>query len=164
MEVTKEQTQNVDIGIGGVDIPNHVQYWRSVEAMVPVDLRITVTNYGMLPQASTAVHLKLKNEFGQVLFDSTFDTRAFPEGHPMHVSDSIQSGDSIVFTFNRENDRLQRIYDGVDENKARHVIFTSWKLCILETKGRLTTTFKPMWEWASGLRMVNTLMTRLVQA
>jgi len=125
MEVTKEQTQNVDIGIGGVDIPNHVQYWRSVESMVPVDLRITVTNYGMLPQASTAVHLKLKNEFGQVLFDSTFDTRAFPEGHPMHVSDSIQSGDSVVFTFNRENDRLQRIYDGVDENKARHVIFTS---------------------------------------
>ena len=125
MEVTKEQTQNVDVGIGGVDIPNHVQYWRSVESMVPVDLRITVTNYGMLPQASTAVHLKLKNEFGQVLFDSTFDTRAFPEGHPMHVSDSIQSGDSVVFTFNKENDRLQRIYDGVDENKARHVIFTS---------------------------------------
>ena len=125
MEVTKEQTRNVDVGIGGVDIPNHVQYWRSVESMVPVDLRITVTNYGMLPQASTAVHLKLKNEFGQVLFDSTFDTRAFPEGHPMHISDSMQSGDSIVFTFNRENDRLQRIYDGVDENKARHVIFTS---------------------------------------
>jgi len=125
MEVTKEQTQNVDIGIGGVDIPNHVQYWRSVEAQVPVDLRITVTNYGMLPQASTAVHLKLKNQFGQVLFDSTFDTRAFPEGHPMHISDSIQPGESVVFTFNRTNDRHQRIYDGVDENKARHVIFTS---------------------------------------
>jgi hypothetical protein len=51
MEVTKEATKNVDVGIGGVDIPNHVQYWRSVESMVPVDLRITVTNYGMLPQA-----------------------------------------------------------------------------------------------------------------
>ena len=125
MEVTKEQTQNVDIGIGGVDIPNHVQYWRSVESMVPVDIRITVTNYGMLPQSSTAVHLKLKNQFGQVLFDSTFDTRAFPEGHPMHVSDSIQNGDSIVFTFNKTNDRYQRIYDGLDENKARHVMFTS---------------------------------------
>ena len=125
MEVTKEQTQNVDMGIGGVDIPNHVQYWRSVEAQVPVDLRMTVTNYGMLPQASTALHLKLKNQFGQVLFDSTFDTRAFPEGHPMHISDSIQPGESVVFTFNRTNDRHQRIYDGLDENKARHVIFTS---------------------------------------
>ncbi len=125
MEVTKEQTQNVDIGIGGLDIPNHVQYWRSVEAMVPVDIRVTVTNYGMLPQSSTAVHLKLKNQFGQVLFDSTFDTRAFPEGHPMHIADSIQNGDSVVFTFNKTNDRYQRIYDGVDENKARHVMFTS---------------------------------------
>ena len=125
MGVTKEQTQNVDIGIGGVDIPNHVQYWRSVESMVPVDIRITVTNYGMLPQSSTAVALKLKNQFGQVLFDSTFDTRAFPEGHEMHISDSIQNGDSVVFTFNRTNDRHQRIYDGNDPNKARHVIFTS---------------------------------------
>ena len=125
MGVTKEQTQNVDIGIGGVDIPNHVQYWRSVESMVPVDIRITVTNYGMLPQSSTAVALKIKNQFGQVLFDSTFDTRAFPEGHPMHISDSIQNGDSVVFTFNRTNDRYQRIFDGNDENKARHVIFTS---------------------------------------
>ncbi len=125
MGVTKEQTQNVDIGIGGLDIPNHVQYWRSVEAMVPVDIRVTVTNYGMLPQSSTAVHLKLKNQFGQVLFDSTFDTRAFPEGHPMHIADSIQNGDSVVFTFNKTNDRHQRIYDGVNENKARHVMFTS---------------------------------------
>jgi len=125
MEVTKEQTQNVDIGIGGVDIPNHVQYWRSVEAMVEVDLRITVTNYGMLPQASTSVHLKLKNQFGQVLFDSTFDTRAFPEGHPMHIADSIQPGESVVFTFNKTNDAHQRAYDGLDTNKARAVIFTS---------------------------------------
>ncbi|SVB92794.1 uncharacterized protein METZ01_LOCUS245648, partial [marine metagenome] len=60
MEVTKETTKNVDIGIGGVDIPNHVQYWRSVESMEPVDIVVTVTNYGMLPQSSTAVHLKLK--------------------------------------------------------------------------------------------------------
>jgi len=125
MEVTKEAAQNVDMGIGGVDIPNHVQYWRSVEANVELDIRITVTNYGLLPQASTAVHLKLKNEFGQVLFDSTFDTRAFPDWHPMHVADSIQSGDSIVFTFNKTNDYYQRIYDQVDENKARAVIFTS---------------------------------------
>ena len=126
MEVTKEASQNVDMGIGGVDIPNHVQYWRSVEANVPLDIRITVTNYGLLPQSSTAVHLKLKNEFGQVLFDSTFDTRAFEEGHPMHVSsEGIQSGDSIVFTFNKTNDYQQRIFDKVDENKARAVIFTS---------------------------------------
>jgi len=131
MAVTQESTKNVDIGIGGVDIPNHVQYWRSVESMVPVDIRITVTNYGMLPQSSTAVHLKLKNQFGQVLFDSTFDTRAFPEGHPMHVEDSIQNGDSVVFTFNKENDRYQRIYDGVDENKARHVLFTSAGMDVL---------------------------------
>ena len=131
MEVTKESTKNVDIGIGGVDIPNHVQYWRSVESMVPVDIRITVTNYGMLPQSSTAVHLKLKNQFGQILFDSTFDTRAFPEGHPMHIEDSIQNGDSVVFTFNRTNDRHQRIFDGLDENKARHVIFTSAGMDVL---------------------------------
>ena len=131
MEVTKESTKNVDMGIGGVDIPNHVQYWRSVEAMVPVDIGITVTNYGMLPQSSTAVHLKLKNQFGQILFDSTFDTRAFPEGHPMHIEDSIQNGDSIVFTFNKTNDRYQRIYDGLDPNKARHVLFTSAGMDVL---------------------------------
>ena len=126
MGVTKEQTQNVDIGIGGVDIPNHVQYWRSVESAVPVDIRITVTNYGMLPQSSTAVALKIKNEFGQVLFDSTFDTRAFTDtNHPMHISDSIQNGDSIVFTFNKTNDALQRVYDGLNKDKARAVIFTS---------------------------------------
>jgi len=127
MEVTKESVQNVDMGIGGVDIPNHAQYWRSVEANVPLEIRVTVTNYGLLPQGSTAVHLKLKNEFGQVLFDSTFDTRAFAddETHPMHVSDSIQNGDSIVFTFNKTNDYQQRIFDKVDESKARHVIFTS---------------------------------------
>ena len=131
MEVTQESTKNVDMGIGGVDIPNHVQYWRSVESMVPVDIGITVTNYGMLPQSSTAVHLKLKNQFGQILFDSTFDTRAFPEGHPMHIEDSIQNGDSIVFTFNKTNDRYQRIYDGLDPNKARHVLFTSAGMDVL---------------------------------
>jgi hypothetical protein len=126
MGVTKEQTQNVDIGIGGVDIPNHVQYWRSVESMVAVDIKITVTNYGMLPQSSTAVALKIKNEFGQVLFDSTFDTRAFTDtNHPMHVSDSIQNGDSIVFTFNKTNDAIQRVYDGLNKDKARAVMFTS---------------------------------------
>ncbi|HIF37227.1 MAG TPA: hypothetical protein EYQ70_02305 [Marine Group III euryarchaeote] len=126
MGVTKEQTQNVDIGIGGVDIPNHVQYWRSVEAMVEVEIKITVTNYGMLPQSSTAVALKIKNQFGQVLFDSTFDTRAFTnENHPMHVADSIQNGDSIVFTFNKTNDKLQREYDGLDIADARSVMFTS---------------------------------------
>ena len=47
------------------------------------------------------------------------------EGHPMHVADSIQSGDSIVFTFNKTNDYHQRIFDQVDESKARAVIFTS---------------------------------------
>ena len=126
MGVTKEQTQNVDVGIGGVDIPNHVQYWRSVESMVAVDIKITVTNYGMLPQSSTAVALKIKNEFGQVLFDSTFDTRAFTDtNHPMHVSDSIQNGDSIVFTFNKTNDAIQRVYDGLNKDKARAVMFTS---------------------------------------
>ena len=126
MGVTKEPTQNVDIGIGGVKIPNHVQYWRSVEAMVEVPIEITVTNYGMLPQSSTAVALKIKNQFGQVLFDSTFDTRAFTDdNHPMHVSDSIQNGDSIVFTFNRTNDYQQRVFDGRDPNLARAVIFTS---------------------------------------
>ena len=134
MEVTQESTKNVDIGIGGVDIPNHVQYWRSVESMVPVDIRITVTNYGMLPQSSTAVHLKLKNQFGQILFDSTFDTRAFPVGHPMHIEDSIQNGDSVVFTFNKTNDRHQRIYDGLDENKARHVLFTSAGMDVLSAE------------------------------
>jgi len=126
MGVTKEPTQNVDVGIGGVDIPNHVQYWRSVESMVAVDIKITVTNYGMLPQSSTAVALKIKNEFGQVLFDSTFDTRAFTDtNHPMHVSDSIQNGDSIVFTFNKTNDAIQRVYDGLNKDKARAVMFTS---------------------------------------
>ena len=131
MEVTKETTKNVDIGIGGVDIPNHVQYWRSVESMEPVDIIITATNYGMLPQSSTAVHLKLKNQFGQILFDSTFDTRAFPEGHPMHIEDSIQNGDSVVFTFNRSNDKYQRLYDGLDGNNARHVLFTSAGMDVL---------------------------------
>ncbi len=125
MEVTQESTKNVDMGIGGVDLPNHAQYWRSVEVDVELDVQITVTNYGMLPQGSTAVQLKLKNEFGQVLFDSTFDTRAFPSGHPMHVSDSIQNGDSIVFTFNKENDAIQREYDGLNPDLARDVKFTS---------------------------------------
>ena len=49
----------------------------------------------------------------------------------MHVEDSIQNGDSVVFTFNKENDRYQRIYDGVDENKARHVLFTSAGMDVL---------------------------------
>ena len=34
----KEAAQNVDMGIGGVDIPNHVQYWRSVEANALLDI------------------------------------------------------------------------------------------------------------------------------
>ncbi|OIR21726.1 MAG: hypothetical protein BEU01_00185 [Marine Group III euryarchaeote CG-Epi4] len=131
MEVTQESTKNVDIGIGGLDIPNHVQYWRSIEAMEPVDISVTVTNFGMLPQSSTAVKLKLKNQFGQILFDSTFDTRAFPSGHPMHIEDSMQNGDSIVFTFNKTNDAHQRTYDGLDPNKARDVLFTSAGMDVL---------------------------------
>ena len=88
----------------------------------------------MLPQSSTAVKLKLKNEFGQILFDSTFDTRAFPTGHPMNIEDSMQNGDSIVFTFNKTNDALQRTYDGLNPNQARDVLFTSAGMCVLSVQ------------------------------
>ena len=125
MDVSKAEQTNVDIGISELVIPNDSLYWRSVEANVPVDLKVTVTNYGLLPQGHTAVKLKLKNEFGQVLFDSTFDTRAFPVGHAMNVPDSIQPGQSVVFTFNFSNDEYQRIYDKLDPQDARNVMFTS---------------------------------------
>ena len=126
MEVSREAKQNVDIGIGGLDIPNHSQYWRTVEAMVPVEIKVTITNYGYLPQSGTGVHLKLKNQYGQILFDSTFTTQAFAgeEGHPMNV-ETIMPGQSVVFTFNKLNDAIQRAHDGNDPNRARHVLFTS---------------------------------------
>ena len=126
MEVDREAKQNVDIGIGGLDIPNHSQYWRTVEAMVPVEIKVTITNYGYLPQSGTGVHLKLKNQYGQILFDSTFTTQAFAgeEGHAMNV-ESIMPGQSVVFTFNKLNDAIQRAHDGNDPNRARHVLFTS---------------------------------------
>jgi hypothetical protein len=124
MEVDREARQNVDIGIGGLEIPNHSQYWRTIEAMVPVEIKVTVTNYGYLPQSATGVRLQLKNEFLQTLFDNTFDSSAFPAGHPMHF-ETLMPGESVVFTFNRTNDAYQQVYDGKDPNKARHVLFTS---------------------------------------
>ena len=124
MEVDPGQQRNVDVGIGVLEIPNHSQYWRSIEANVPIEIKVGVTNYGFLPQDVTSVHLKLKNQFGQILFDNIFSSAAFPEGHPMYM-EQLLPGETWVCTFNKTNDRIQRAFDGLNPNKARNVIFTS---------------------------------------
>jgi len=122
MEVNQEQTANIDIGIGMLNIPRH-SFYGVIERNVPFEIEVGVTNYGLLTVDSLRVKLKLKNEFGVVLFDQIYDTRAFPEGHPMHISDSIQNGDSVVFTFNKTNDHFRLLYEGKDPNLARSLIF-----------------------------------------
>ena len=143
MDVDPEAKKNVDVGIGGLHIPNHSQYWRTVEAMVPVQIEATLTNYGNLEQSHTGAHLQLKNQFGQILFDNTFDTRAFAneltgydtdgdgqfdDPHPMSITSLAPhglAGDSVMFTFNRTNDALQLAHEEKNPNKARDVLFTS---------------------------------------
>ncbi|SVA05341.1 uncharacterized protein METZ01_LOCUS58195 [marine metagenome] len=143
MEVDSEAKKNVDVGIGGLHIPNHSQYWRTVESMVPVQIETIITNYGNLEQSHTGAHLQLKNQFGQILFDNTFDTAAFVgettgydtngdgqynEPHPMAITSLAPhglAGDSVQFTFNRTNDALQLEHDQKDPSKSRDVIFTS---------------------------------------
>jgi len=133
MEVSKTSAQNIDLGISSLEIPRHT-HLGAVEKMTAIRIDAKITNYGLNPVDYLSVQLKLKNEQGVVLYDTILDTRAFPEGHPMHVSDSIYSGESILFTFNKTNDYYQRIYDGLDESKARHVISTLAGMNTLEVK------------------------------
>jgi len=125
--VTQKQ---VDIGISNLEIPMNSIYWRHVEAMSPVEIRVHVTNYGYQTLNQVGVYLKIKNEFGQVLFENTLwsntpfeddDTTPENEGSP----GNLLPDETWVATFNLENDRLQRIDDGTDPRDARHVLFTT---------------------------------------
>ena len=64
----------------------------------------------------------MKTEEGLVIYDNTFDTRAFPEGHSMYIEETLEPGETIIFTFNKTNDRHQRIYEGESYYSAIHTM------------------------------------------
>ena len=131
MDVAPATQKQVDVGISYFDIPNHGHYWRAIEAMVPVDIKVHITNYGYQTLNQVGVKLELKNEFGQVLFENTLwsntpfeddpETEDLNEGSP----GNLLPGETWAATFNLDNDRLQRVDDGTDPRDARHVLFTT---------------------------------------
>ena len=126
------RSEGYDLGIDSISHGTHSHYWMGdcslecgvVEYMTPVEIGITVTNYGSQPADEVIISLKIKaTEDGFVQYDNTFSSAAFPEGHPMHISESLETGDSIVFTFNKTNDYYQRLFDDNDPNYARYALF-----------------------------------------
>ena len=130
MEIDPVAQKQVDVGIGNLEIPMNSIYWRHVEAMSPVEIRVHVTNYGYQTLNQVGIYLKIKNEFGQVLFENTLwsntpfqddDTTPENEGSP----GNLLPDETWVAVFNYDNDRLQRADDGLDPRDARHVLFTT---------------------------------------
>ena len=132
-EETISRTVNYDLGIDSIVHDTHSEYFMGdcssecdlLESSVPVNFRIKVTNYGSELVDKIVINLMLKTTAdGLVQYDNTFSSEAFSDG-PMHISETspLETGDSIVFTFNRTNDRSQLIFDGENEYTARHAIF-----------------------------------------
>jgi hypothetical protein len=137
------RSEGYDLGIDSIEHDYHSDYWMGacssecdvVESMVSVDIRITVTNYGSEPVDEVIISLKIKTtEDGLVQYDNTFFTDAFPASHPMHLSDPLQTGDSVVFTFNRTNDYLNLLYQDENPNYAKSVIFLLSGLSYIQAK------------------------------
>ena len=121
MEVEEETTQDNDLGISSLEIPRHHAHGE-IEKYVPIEIKVGVTNYGNETVGSVNVRLKIKTEEGLVFYDNTLDTRAFPEGHPIHIEEVLEPGETIIFTFNKTNDRHQRIYEGESYYSAIHTM------------------------------------------
>ena len=121
MEVEEETTQDNDLGISSLEIPRHHEYGE-IDKNSPIEIKVGVTNYGNEAVGSVNVRLKMKTEEGLVLYDNTLDTRAFPEGHPMHIEEVLEPGETIIFNFTKANDRYQRMYEGESEYSAIHTM------------------------------------------
>jgi len=132
-EETISRTVNYDLGIDSIVHDTHSEYFMGdcssecdlLESMMPVNFRIKVTNYGSEPVDKVVINLMLKTTAdGLVQYDNTFSSEAFSDG-PMHISETspLETGDSIVFTFNKTNDRSQLIFDGENEYTARSAFF-----------------------------------------
>ena len=131
-EETISRTVNYDLGIDSIVHDTHSEYFMGdcssecdlLEFGVPENFRIKVTNYGSEPVDKIVINLMLKTTDGLVQYDNTFSSEAFSDG-PMHISETspLETGDSIVFTFNKTNDRSQLIFDGENEYMATHAIF-----------------------------------------
>ena len=117
MEVEEETTQDNDLGISSLEIPRHHAHGE-IDANVPIEIKVGVTNYGNEAVGSVNVRLKMKTEEGLVLYDNTLDTRAFPEDHPMYIEEVLEPGETIIFNFAKANDRYQRVYEGESEYYA----------------------------------------------
>ena len=114
--------EDYDLGIDSIGVEEDSDYWNLVEALIPKDITVTVTNYGQESVNHVVVNLKIKNIEGKVQYNNTFDSRAFPEGHPTYT-EGLDTDESLTFTFNKTNDAYQREYDDRDVNRARHSIF-----------------------------------------
>ena len=121
MEVEKETTQDNDLGISSLEIPRHHAHGE-IEKYVPIEIKVGVTNYGNEPVISVNVRLKIKTEEGLVFYDNSLDTRAFPEGHSMHIEEVLEPGETIFFNFTKANDRFQRMYEGESDYLAIHTM------------------------------------------
>ena len=114
--------EDYDLGIDSIGVEEDSDYWNLVEAMIPKDITVTVKNYGQESVNHVVVNLKIKNIEGKVQYNNTFDSRAFPEGHPTYTKE-LDTGESLTFTFKKTNDVYQREYDGRDVNRAQHSMF-----------------------------------------
>ena len=125
------RSESYDLGIDSIEIRADSDYWMGcssecivVESLVPKDFVVKVTNYGAESVDEVVINLMIKSTAdGLVQYDNTFSSEAFSAGHPMHISDSLETGDSIIFTFNKTNDWHQLIFDGENEYYARHPMF-----------------------------------------
>ena len=114
--------EDYDLGIDSIGVEEDSDYWNLVEALVPKDITVTVTNYGQESVNHVAVNLIIKNIEGKVQYDNVFDSRAFPEGHPTYTEE-LDTDEHLTFTFNKTNDQYQRTYEGEDEYYVKHTLF-----------------------------------------
>ena len=121
MEVEEEITQDNDLGISSLEIPRHHSSGE-IGKGIPIEIKVGVTNYGNEAVNSISIRLKIKTDEGLVFYDNTLDTRAFPEGYPMHIEEALEPGETIIFNFTRDSDRYQRVYEGESEYSAIHTM------------------------------------------
>ncbi|MFL2941556.1 MAG: hypothetical protein ACJZ2N_02005 [Candidatus Poseidoniales archaeon] len=133
IETSASRSEGYDLGIDSISIEADSPWSGDcssdcliVEASVPKDVSVTVTNYGSQPFVEVIVSLKIKTTGdGLVQYDNTFTSEAFPEGHPMHLSEDypLDTGDSMIFTFNRTNAGYQKMFEDENYYSAPHTIF-----------------------------------------
>jgi len=137
MEVDPATQKQVDVGIGGLDIPLHGTYRRLVEANVEDRLRVFVVNYGYQTLNQVGVNVRIFNEYDRLLYDTTLWSNTDFEDDPDTEENegspgNLLPGETWAATFNLTNARLQAEDDGEYPNAGAPFFFSSSGMNSLE--------------------------------